>query len=310
MDIAKYLGLFLLENEHCYLHGIGNLEVMKLPATYDKDSGKLNPSIYKIVFSKTSGSIDDAFANYIANNERVSISHAANHLKTFFEQTRTELKEGGEVDIPGIGKFFTDANGEIDFAVNPNLEIKGKQIPFFKISESAEKRQGASIKNVFENTEIKEPKADEDIVIKPPQVNWAKILTLALVIVLILGAALYFILNSNAHSEDTTPTEHVGLQSSDIKEFEPESIPETEELESGSNTASNSFKVLVNDYPTEERAETRKNQLNSFGHETSVRALENGRFGVILNLPEIDRDEAFILDSLKRFFGREVEIVD
>ena len=38
MDIAKYIGLYLLKNNFCYLHGLGNLEIKRRPAVYEGDS--------------------------------------------------------------------------------------------------------------------------------------------------------------------------------------------------------------------------------------------------------------------------------
>ena len=69
MDIAKYIGQYLLKNSFCYIHGLGNLEISKKPAFYDGKS--LQAPTYEIVLS-SGGSIDDNFANFIATNEQIT----------------------------------------------------------------------------------------------------------------------------------------------------------------------------------------------------------------------------------------------
>ena len=93
MDIAKYVGLFLVKNEYCFLPGIGSLQVEKKPAEYSKETQTMNAPAYEVRFRAVGGSIDDSFANFIANNERISIAHASNHLKDFCARARRSLKK-------------------------------------------------------------------------------------------------------------------------------------------------------------------------------------------------------------------------
>src|SRR4051794_6193053 len=100
MDIARYIGLFLLKNQFCYVHGLGNMELKKVPATNDGKS--LQAASYEIVVTP-GGSIDDNLANFIATNEQISISKAANTLREYSIQARKDMSEGKEVPIPGLG---------------------------------------------------------------------------------------------------------------------------------------------------------------------------------------------------------------
>src|ERR1044072_3745785 len=101
MDIAKYIGLFLLKNNFVYLHGLGNLELKKKPAAYDGEA--LRAPEYDVV-RPPGGSIDDTLANYIATHEQTSISKAANALRDFTTATRAELAAGKAVEVRGGGK--------------------------------------------------------------------------------------------------------------------------------------------------------------------------------------------------------------
>src|SRR6185437_14180538 len=102
MDVAKYIGLFLLKNHFCYIHGLGNLELHKKSASYDGTA--LQAPSYEVVVTPA-GSIDDNLANFIATNEQTSISKASNALRDFSIQARADLQAGKEVLIPHIGKF-------------------------------------------------------------------------------------------------------------------------------------------------------------------------------------------------------------
>ena len=113
MDIAKYIGLFLLKNHFCYVHGLGNLELHKKSATHDGKS--LQSPSYDVVVTP-GGSIDDNLANFIAVNEQISISKAANALRDYSIQARKDMTAGKEVLLPNIGKFV-EVNGKVQFAI-------------------------------------------------------------------------------------------------------------------------------------------------------------------------------------------------
>ncbi|RYZ49873.1 MAG: hypothetical protein EOP49_15270, partial [Sphingobacteriales bacterium] len=110
MDIAKYVGLFLLKNEYCFMPGIGSLQIEKRASVYDKETQKMLPPVHEVKYRQVGGSIDDSFANFIANNERISIAHAANHLKDFCAHAKMDMREGKDVVNPGIGKFSGGPN--------------------------------------------------------------------------------------------------------------------------------------------------------------------------------------------------------
>src|ERR1700761_3899449 len=117
MDIAKYVGLFLLKNHFCYVHGLGNMELRKRTANYDGTA--LQAPSYDVVVTP-GGSIDDNLANFIATIEQVSISKAANELREFSAQTKKDIADGKEVAIPGIGKFVEE-KGKVKFITDANF---------------------------------------------------------------------------------------------------------------------------------------------------------------------------------------------
>ena len=129
MDIAKYIGLYLLKNHFCYVHGIGNIELIKRPATYDGKA--LQAPSYEVAVTP-GGSIDDNLANFIATNEQISISKAANALRDFSGQARTNMAAGKEVEIPNIGKLV-EQGGKVKFITDDKFHFTPAGIPTIKI---------------------------------------------------------------------------------------------------------------------------------------------------------------------------------
>ncbi len=307
MDIAKYIGLFLLKNDYCYLPGIGNLEIKRKPASYDPTSRQLNAPEYELLYTQTIGSIDDRFANFIANNERISIAHAANAIREFTAQSKHMIQNGHDLPIPGIGKFTGSSSG-IRFIPDANLHIEGKSIPFFKTSTRVEEQKEQPISEIYQNTSFREPKADEEIVLKPAQVNWGKIALLSFLGLIIISGVLlifwYYNNNPNkiytpenadeptmveapVNTGDTSSVSAAGTDSSDV---------------SGIGAGATGAKVIVNEYTDAARADKRLKQLQSYGHQVELVQRDSGYY-IVLPLGGTINNEAAYLDSLKRIFN-------
>ncbi|MFT4060807.1 MAG: hypothetical protein QM642_00465 [Edaphocola sp.] len=317
MDIAKYVGLFLLKNEYCFLPGIGSLQVEKRSAVYDKEAQKMASPTYEVNFRATGGSIDDSFANFIANNERISIAHAANQLKDFCARSKAELLDGQEVHIPGIGKFVPDGNNVIRFDADPHLHIEGKAIPFFKNNVAAPMApQEEKLSNIIERTTFKEPKADEEIEYQAPAINWPKIIILGVVLLALIGGGIYaywYFANRNTAPETNEP-----VQSGQ------EAVPTTDTVQTATAAApvANSdtqataappvtnaggivkYNVAIQHYDNKEKAEARAAKLRSYGNTgVSVTAKDSANYYVTVSIEGNVADTAAVVDSLRRLFN-------
>lgn len=311
MDIAKYVGLFLLKNEYCFLPGIGSLQIEKTPSVYDKDAQKMTAPAYEVKYRQAGGSIDDSFANFIANNERISIAHAANHLKDFCARTRIDLREGREVAIPGIGKFTGGANEAIHFATDPHLQIEGKAIPFFRNSTAVDQKREEAISNIIERTTIREPKADEEIEYKAPSVNWGKIFTLIVILLVVVGGIAFGVWYMNKEKTNM-PAEPETIQETDTATTRVE-----QPVQDAATTApdvpaeGSTYKVAIQQYTTKEKAEARVAKLRSYGNSTvEMFAKDSATYYVIMSVPATG-DTTKVIDSLKRQFnpGGKVTII-
>lgn len=316
MDIAKYVGLFLLKNEYCFLPGIGSLQIEKSPSVYDKETQKMSAPVYEVKYRQVGGSIDDSFANFIANNERISIAHAANHLKDFCAHAKTDMREGREVVIPGIGKFTSGPNDAIHFVTDPHLHIEGKAIPFFKNSPAVNLKKEEAISNIIERTNIREPKADEEIEYQAPSVNWGKVfIFIAIVAVLIIGGILLFwYLNKDKKEQITTqPTEQtVEPVPSGTVTSGPDTASAQVPAQTISNDGSLTYKVALNQYPTREKAENRVAKLKSYGNNAvELFARDSANYYVVMSVTSPAADTSRVVDSLRRQFNPsgKVEIV-
>lgn len=314
MDIAKYVGLFLLKNEYCYLPGIGSLQIIKRTANFNKETLNTEAPGYEVVFVKGSGSIDDTFANFIANNERISIAQAANHLKDFCAYSKAELVEGRDILIHGVGKFVGKNNGnDIFFETDPSLRIQGKQIPYFKISNAVvEKKNEDKIATIIEQTNFKQPKADEEIVIKPAQINWGKIAILSVIVLAVLGFIIYLIANrGDGTPEVVEQKQEEVIQQAPEEEIDAPVNTDTDVPNSNTSTpavaptSDGSLRVVINSYDNKERADARAKKLSSYGHNASVFNVPNDSlaYKVIVTVPTPNPDKQVTVDSLKKLLN-------
>ena len=190
MEIANYIGLFLLKNHFCYVHGLGNMELKKRSASFDGKA--LQAPSYEVIVTQ-GGSIDDNLANFIATNEQISISKAANGLRDYSIQARKDLAAGKEVPIPNIGKF-TEENGKVTFVTDANFQYTPAGIPTIRNSKQLEEK----------NAKIEQKPA-----YPPPHkadsVNWSMVILVA-VLLIVVGGGAYGIYYYTSHSKKNKPT--------------------------------------------------------------------------------------------------------
>lgn len=317
MDIAKYVGLFLLKNEYCFMPGIGSLEIEKRPAIYDKESQKMSAPVFEVKYRQAAGSIDDSFANFIANNERISIAHASNHLKDFCARTKIELREGAEVVIPGIGKFSGGANDAIHFVTDAHLHIEGKAIPFFKNSIAVTERKEEALSNIIERTTIREPKADEEIEYKAPSVNWGKIILMIALVVILVGGGIFLFWYMGRDKQPAPPQQATPEQAT--QQTPPVTTAPVSQQDTAATTpavtapaGTTAYKVALQQYATRAQAESRVAKLKSYGNAVELYAKDSSTYYVVMQINAGAADTTRAVDSLRRMFnpGGKVSIVN
>jgi hypothetical protein len=297
MDIAKYIGLFLLKTNYCYIPGLGNLEIKKLPASHDGQNLKA-PS-YEVIVTP-GGSIDDSLANFIATNEQISISKASNALREFSTEAKADLNAGKDVIIPALGKF-TGQSGRVQFITDPHMQYTPRAIPTVKhvAAANAENRPKTP---AYSNPNI-----------QSKQTNWGKIaLFIAIPVILIIAV----VMGMNYMSSKPAETVAVPMTEEAVVEtpLEP-AVTDSTAIDSNavatetpaSNVQMNngmlSFKLILKDYKTNAAAEKRVSQLNSYGNNVEVVMKDSSTWYVVMPVTALAADTAHVIDSIRRMYN-------
>ncbi len=296
MDIAKYIGQFLLKNHFCYIHGLGNMELHKLPATHD-GKALLAPS-YSVAVTP-GGSIDDNLANFIATNELISISKAANALRDYSIQARKDMALGKEVPIPNIGKFVEE-NGKVTFITDANFRFTPAGIPTIKNSKQLEEQNS---KPAHKPSYPPPHKADS--------INWSMVILVA-VLLLILGGGgygiWYYTIGSSNKSiktplpviiRDTTPAPP---PAPDTTHLQPDSLsmPLTMPVDS---MQLGTYKMSVKSYHSKNQADKRVKTMEINGVHAETLQLDSLNYLVLASVSCRAMDTTHCKDSLARLYG-------
>ncbi|MCF8451220.1 MAG: hypothetical protein K9G49_15200 [Taibaiella sp.] len=295
MDIAKYIGLYLLKNKFCYVHGLGNMELRKVRATHDGSA--LQAPSYEVVVTP-GGSIDDNLANFIATNEQISISKAANTLREYSIQSRKELALGQEVVIPNIGKFV-ETKGVVRFVTDDNFKHTPASLPTIKNSKQLDEQ---NIKLAHKPAYPPPAKADS--------VNWSMVI-LVVVLIVILGGGGYFVYSylSQNNSEAAAVVPVTDTLVVDEVLPEPDTIAaQIDTVDSAGaaltdSTLINDYRMVIGLYRTRERAEKRVSNLALNGNKVEMLERDSTSFLVITPISCRIMDTTHVKDSLKLMFG-------
>lgn len=295
MDIAKYIGLYLLKNKFCYIHGLGNLALKRRPAGFEQDA--LTAPQYMVVLN-AAGSIDDSLANFIASHEQTSISKAANALREFSADTRVLLDEGKEVAIPGIGHFVKEG-GRTAFTTDPALSYTPAPLPTVKIAT----RQDASFSKPAAQIAQHE--------VAKPTVQWGKIVLVSLLALAFLACSIwairYFYLKSNDGSDkvgkqrtDEFVKDTTGSSASLKADTTPSAAAPTPPV---SSVSANGYEVVLATFGTRAEAERRSKKLTAIGKVVSVYAQDSSHVLLLMPVSGPLADSTKMVDSLGALYG-------
>ncbi len=296
MDIAKYIGLFLLKNHFCYVHGLGNLELKKQPSNFD---GKLllAPS-YKVIVT-TGGSIDDNLANFIASNEQVSISKASNELREFSIQSRKDLEAGKEVPIPGLGKFVEEG-GKISFKTDESFSFSPAGLPTIRNSKQLEEQV------------VKPAPIPTSIPIPPQQekksINWTMII-LAIILLVILGAGVGgYVYYTKSKNKSPLPPEKPydsTIHTNEMTKYKMDSIRVADSIHTVlSDTLPQSHKIVISNFPALRDANNFVKKLKGNGDNTAeVYVKDTSNFLVLIQVSCKNKDTTTMFDSFKHVYN-------
>ena len=298
MDIAKYIGLFLLKNHFCYVHGLGNMELIKKPSIHDGKS--LQAPSYEVVVAP-GGSIDDNLANFIATNEQISISKAANALRDYSMEARKEMAEGKDVVIPNVGRFLED-RGKIKFITDENFRFTPAGIPTVRNSKQLEEQNSRPV----HKPSYPEPQ-------KPDSVNWSMVIMVVVLVVILAGAGygIYYYTTGSKTTTQAPPRDTVvvsQLPPADSTHLQNDSMTKALTMPVDSSQL-NTYKMVIGSYRTKQRADTRLRALQLSGNHVDLVSTDSTTFLIIASINCRAIDTVHVKDSLTRMFGyRDVTI--
>lgn len=333
MDIAKYIGLFLLKNNQCFIHGLGNLVLRRKPASYDGES--LHSWSYEISIIPAT-TIDDTLANYIATNEQISISKATNALKEFSANAKEEMKAGRDVPIFSLGKF-SEHGGKVSFITDPHLQfarlpiLASKNVPI-RPDERRAPQQPAYQEHAA--TTPPTPPPVSSYTAEPPpyedeggsRLNWGRII-ITLLIFAIVVAGIYFVykkfyqeprdrgsrvlpskpLNEFQNMPSDSATMDNGMDTTAAIDTTLTSYGDTIKFDNKETAAVPEkkvrFKLILNTYAKKEDAEKRYRQLSSYGNKVEMVEEDAETYFVIMPVSAPAKDTADIIDSIRVLFN-------
>lgn len=277
MDIASYIGQFLLRNKYCYLHGIGSLKLNKLPKS---DAGSYAYHVQLL----PGGSIDDLFANFVATSEQVSISKAANAIREYNSEIRSLLDAQQKVIIPTIG-YLAKVDNHYTFVTDDNFSYQPSVNPALK----------------FVNAKpIKEATTSDEVIEEAPQkaiVNWSKII-LFIALLIVVGIAIYFIATQ---SKNISATQDEPIANTTTEIVAP--AIDTAVVQPDTLVANTEYKFLIKTYSTLRAAVKRYQQLLSYGNKVGLQTSDSISYQLYISMPASALDTTQAKDSLRVIFN-------
>ncbi|MEY4293253.1 MAG: hypothetical protein RIQ61_1651 [Bacteroidota bacterium] len=277
MDIASYIGQFLLRNKYCYLHGIGSLKLNKLPKS---DAGSYAYHVQLL----PGGSIDDLFANFVATSEQVSISKAANAIREYNTEIRSLLDAQQKVIIPTIG-YLVKVDNHYTFVTDDNFSYQPSVNPALK----------------FVNAKpIKEATTSDKVIEEAPQkaiVNWSKII-LFIALLIVVGIAIYFIATQ---SKNISATQDEPIANTTTEIVAP--AIDTAVVQPDTLVANTEYKFLIKTYSTLGAAVKRYQQLLSYGNKVGLQTSDSISYQLYISMPASALDTTQAKDSLRVIFN-------
>jgi hypothetical protein len=276
-DISHYVSQFLFRNKYCYLHGIGSL---KLVTVFDKDANTTNYQVQLL----PGGSIDDLFANFVATSEQVSISKAANAIREYNTEIRSQLDENQNVIIPSIG-YFTKLDKHIIFVTDNNFSYQPSENASLKYANN---RSIAETKQIVEETTFVPQKAI---------VNWSKII-LFIALLIVVGIAFYFIATQ---SKNISATQDEPIANTTTEIVAP--ALDTAVVQPDTLITNTEYKFLIKTYSTLGAAVKRYQQLLSYGNKVGLQTSDSISYQLYISMPASELDTTQAKDSLRVIFN-------
>lgn len=339
MDIAKYIGLYLLKNQSCYIHGLGSIEMRRKPASYD--GRNLVPGVSEVVVVPVN-TVDDSLSNFIATNEQISISKAGSALKDYVAAAMADIQAGKEVLIPAIGSFF-EVNGKLQFATAPQLLQTPPPIPAEKSLPRRTATAGMAQPGGYAEQQQSPPAYAAPAQMAPPPqqptpayqyppmeeekkggMNWGRVILFVLILLALIAGVVYVAKNilkvgvntptpvqqpmtvpapADTISQQAAPVVDTATAIDSTETMSVEPAPMAPAPQTADKGPASNFKVIINTYDERARAEKRMNRLRGYGHKAELVAEDSSTYYILIPVSTRRADSARVIDSLRRTYN-------
>lgn len=106
---------YLLQHKSISIPGLGSMYIERIPAQTDFVNRRILPPDYHFRFDKYFDAPDKDFFTYLAKQQNIADYEAIKWYNEWAYELRNKLREGQQVDWPGIGTLKKDISGEIIF---------------------------------------------------------------------------------------------------------------------------------------------------------------------------------------------------
>lgn len=295
MKIEQVLIHYLLKNKELTLEGIGTFKLeAALPDTADPDRPILIPADAISFHFNPRATADEGLVAFISEYTGKIKPLAASDLDSYLALGRQFLNIGNPFILHNIGTLQKNNSGELIF--------KGGNYAADKINPQKKiEDEGAEVhdENMFNDYQRPLPKNN----------GKALVVIGSIVILALLGwAAWYFIFNQEVDQiEKINSTENIQpINESPATPQSPTSINSGDSSQASPYT----FKIVVNEYDNVARAHTRANTLQGFGRNVIVYSNDSINYKVAEPFTRPLSDTLFVLDSLSKYYGRNMIRID
>lgn len=123
---------YLFQNKSCPLPGLGNLSVMSTEAKTDFGNSVIIAPDTSIQF--VAGETDThALLNYLSNKTNTGKDEVAAELDNFCVRLKNDATQHSTASLDGVGNFFVDNNGEINFVPNELPPAFAQPVPAIRV---------------------------------------------------------------------------------------------------------------------------------------------------------------------------------
>ena len=290
LKIEQLLVQYLNHTKQVKLQGIGVFKMIK-DVSISTGGDKDGPFLFEYNLKTTE---DEGLVDYIVQETKKIKPLASSDLDSYAILAKQFLNLGKSFYIEGIGTIQKNQLGFYEFI--------GGEFVLPKIGDGIKHTQDKKEPNVsFEAESIVN--------------NKGRNLMIALVAIGIVFVSLtlyYFIILKNPNAEEIEQNVSIKNTKENLKTpTDTTTVKKTIDTNSKTNPVqintkpadSNSFNIVLKEYPTLKNVEKAYSKLTEYGHKVKIVKIDSSKFKLVMTFKRMLKDTLRVKDSLKIFFG-------